>query len=1138
MRLLACETVDKIALGTPPTNSMMINSLPNPEKNNRTAFSADRPDSHRCKHFGDRFLVSFLVAGCTVLGAFSGIRADTNGLSPLPSKYAPSVVIPNVAKGPVIDGSLKDPVWQKAVWVGNPVYLNATEVSSRVKMQVGLLWDKEALYVAFEVCGFRDPIAVTNTKGDDGLERDDAVEVCLLVPGLKEANGQPPQFKQPLQFKLNCQGLKDDAIGFNFGWNTKWDGKVTQDGKKWIATFRIPFASVGAMPKVGDQWEGNLGVYLVGYDYRAFLWSPVGIGHHHRGNFGTFQFGDDRVPASSVGPITTELSNITAQGSLAVPGNVRLLLLPRSGEAAAKETMRGTTIANFEDEETKQAVRHNITPVPKAGSWTASLADLRPGDYLLKTLILDEAGNRLNVDVKPLTIRRNMEVKILPYPVAGSASARVSVYNMGQAGIVPKTLTVTVTDPSNREVHKIEETIDSKLPSEKFVGLGKLENGKKYKVLAKATAEDGKTAVDDTVEFDFAPRPEWADTDAGDAKGRVPKPWTPVGAEGATLKCWGRDVAFGKGLLPVDMSSGKLKVLSAPMSVLLGTSHGVVTIQDTGTELKPAISATGDRADFATSFDSSQADIRVSGYMEFDGFIAVDLKVHPKQPITSLALEMPLERDLAKYISPLPGAKNPDSAGTIPSQGVMLDPQNSLWICNDSAGIYFCCESTQNWNGGIEVKPEDRQTLVRFQFRKEGPPSSEPLTYRFYLQTTPVRPFNPDWFEKGSRVLNNLTWGQSEQSLQKVKELGGKTLIFFEHWCSAQNGGWSKREPELKKIVEMCHRMGFKVIFYFGFEIADVPEHKDMLEECKALVNQPANFYSPASQNTYIVSYGSPYQEYLLHHMRRLKEEVGIDGVYLDGSLHMASSDNPAFGAGYINEEGKRKGTVPIERIRRFAKRINELFVQDGGTVFAHLNVNPATMGFVSNCYLGEHVGFVTHDWKSVDELIPPDVARSMYNSGNTGVPLVLCIQNMWPHLRHGPTGWFPRALAWANLYRIGINVLMEDPMAAQGIEVMAQNRARAEFGADTAQWIPYWQENLPVQSEPSELKTSIYRRDDGAMVCAVTNMSGSAVKGTLTLPPGMKCSVLVGGEIIPVNGDKVVLELPAFEGRMLKIEK
>ena len=1112
---------------------MMINSHMNPEKNKRTTFFTDGGlDSSRCRRLGDRFLLSLLVAGCTVVGAFSGVRADSNDLSTLPPKNSPSVVIPKVSKGPVIDGSLKDPLWQKAVWVGNPVYLNATEVSSRIKMQVGLLWDKEALYVAFEVFGFREPIAVTTTKGDDGLERDDAVEVCLLVPGFKEANGRP------LQFKLNCDGLKDDAIGFNFGWNTKWDGKVTQDGKKWTATFRIPFASVGAIPKVGDQWEGNLGVYLVGYDYRAFLWSPVGIGHHHGGSFGGFQFGDERVPASSVGPMTNELSNVTAQGSLAVPGNVRLLLLPRTGEAATKETMRGTTIANFEDEETKQAVRHNITPVPKAGSWTASLSDLRPGDYLLKTLILDEAGNRLNVDVKPLTIRRNIEVKILPYPVAGSASARVSVYNLGQADLVPKTLAVTVTDDSNKEVHKIEEAIDPKLPSEKLLSLGKLEHGVRYRVKATATAEDGKTAVDETVEFELAPRPEWADTDAGDAKGRVPKPWTPVVAEGATLKCWGRDVAFGKGLLPVAMSSGKHKILSAPMSVLLGSSSGVVKIEDTGTELKPVISATGDRADFSTAYDSSLADVRISGYMEFDGFIAVDLKVHPKQPITSLALEMPLERDLAKYISPLPGATNRDKAGAIPGQGVVLDPQNSLWICNDSAGIYFSCESTQNWNGGIEVKPGEGQTLVRFQFRKEGPPSSEPLTYRFYLQTTPVRPFNPDWFEKGSRVVNGLTYGQSEESLQKTKELGGKTLIFFEHWCTAQNGGWSKREPELKKIVELCHRMGFKVIFYFGFEIADVPEHKDMIDECKALVNRSANFYAPAKQNTYWVSYGSPYQEYLLHHMRRLKEEIGIDGVYLDGSLNMALSDNPAFGAGYIDEEGKTKETVPIERIRKFAKRINELFVQDGGTVFAHLCVNPNTMGFVSTSYLGEHVGFLSCSWKSVDDLIPPDVARSMYNADNTGVPMVLCIQNMWPHFRHSPTGWFPRSLAWANLYRIGINVLIEDPMAAEGIEVMAQNRALAEFGADAAQWIPYWQENLPVHCEPSELKTSIYRRKDGAMVCAVTNTSGSAVKGSLTVPAGMKCSELVGGEPVQVIGDKVILQIPAFEGRMLKMEK
>ena len=1044
----------------------------------------------------------------------------------------PSITIPKGASPPPLSGDPAGGAWERAAWVGNPVYLNAKEITSKFDWRAALLWDDTALYVGFKVKGFRKPVTITTTAGDDGLERDDAVEVCFKVPGFEDAKGQP------VQFKLNCDGLRDDAIAHSdFKWNAEWEGKVHQDGRNWSATFKIPFANFGVTPKLGEQWEANLGVYLQGYDYRAFLWSPVAAGHHHSGDFGRFVFGDANTPASAIGPIKKQLSQVQVDGSLAAPGSVRLLLFSEGNATPVKETMLKNVIANFEDEETRRAARHSITPITKPGAWTATLDDVRPGDYQLKVVLQDSAGRPVNVDRKPISIRRSIETRILPYPVAGSASARIAVYDMGKPGFLPHALSVTVADAAGTHVRKIDVSPEAKLPVEQVVPLGKLENSVPYKVTAEATAADGTTRVEDTVEFTLTPRPAWADTDAGDSHGRVPKPWTPVRADGAALHCWGREYDFQGNLLPAAITSGSQAMLAGPMEVQIGTASGPVTLKDARRSVEFDLSAMGDRAEFSTETDSPVAEARISGYLEFDGFMAIDLTVRPKQPITSLALDLPLTSALARYIHPLPDASNRDESGTIPASGVRLAPQNTLWICNDSAGLYFACESTQQWNGGIEVLPQAGRTLLRFQFRKEGPPSTEERTYRFFLQTTPVRPFNPDWFENGSRVVNGLNFHTSEASLQKAKALGVKTLIFFEQWASAQNGGWSKREPELKKIVADCHRLGLKVIFYFGFEMADVPEHKDMLEECKALINRSANYYAPARQHTYWVSYGGPYQEYLLHHMRRLKEEVGIDGVYLDGSLNLSASDNPAFGCGYVNEKGERVPTVPVERIRSFARRINELFVQDGGTVFAHLSVTPPTMGFVSNCYLGEHVGFLSTDWQSVTDRIPNDVARAQYNANNTGVPMVLCIQNMWPHLRGVKPFWFPRALAWANLYRVRINVLIEDPMAAEGVAVLDQNRALAEFGADQAEWIPYWQSDSPVRCEPSDLKASVYRRKDGAMVCAVANLSAQAVKGRLIVPAGMKCTELVGGKATPMEDGKAILDIAAYEGQMLKIE-
>lgn len=59
-------------------------------------------------------------------------------------------------------------------------------------------------------------------------------------------------------------------------------------------------------------------------------------------------FGDANTPASAIGPIKKQLSQVQVDGSLAAPGSVRLLLFSEGNATPVKETMLKNVIANFE----------------------------------------------------------------------------------------------------------------------------------------------------------------------------------------------------------------------------------------------------------------------------------------------------------------------------------------------------------------------------------------------------------------------------------------------------------------------------------------------------------------------------------------------------------------------------------------------------------------------------------------------------------------------------------------------------------------------------------------------------------------------------------------------------------------------
>jgi glycosyl hydrolase family 123 len=1220
---------------------------------------------------------------------------------------APNILVaPLLDKGPVINGKPFGDAWEKANWGGNLVFINQNKISDELKGKVGVLWTKEALYVGFRMQLNRLPQVVDGSfNGDDGLERDDAVEVTLSIPGFVEQKKD----KKVVQFKLNCKGLRDDGINFDFSWNAKWQGAVTQSGRSWYATFRLPFANFNTTPRIGTIWGANFGAFLKGFKYRAFLWNPAFGRHHHRSGLGKLVFGSERVPGSSVGEIKTKLNKLIVRGQYkGENGIVRVLVLPDKKQGKGKAVMQDSfLIANF-DKDGKFAVAQISKVLAKSGDFEVELVDIPTGRYWIKTIILDRYNKPVNIDVKPYTVESSIAMKVRRYPVAGSANLIMQVFDLGRKRAIPTGAKVVVTNPAGKMVYSKTFKLPENIGQVVQLSLGKLKNDSKYEVTATAFNANKSISKKHTIKFYLPPRPKWADTQAGKFTGKVPAPWTKMTLTNQHLKAFKKELNFRDSVLFNKVTANGFTIVNQPVSVMVSGDKGSEKF-DKLSQANMKLIDNGIFANYSGHYKGKLCNYSISSRIEFDGFLTVKVRVEPLTPLKQFSMTIPLAKNVSTFMRPLPGASNRDRAGNIPNAGIAMDRVNNLWISGPDAGLYFGMESFQSWTApkgkAIEITKHGKSRNLTFNFYKDSKPFTTPREYEFLLQIAPIKPYaNPNftngpilhglqwgynvtpleddvvkrielkkgelkkgdtlkiklhnyndlakiakvkfnhwcanekvleirhnnislvvqysqpektivlktpwgtilgpqpfnWQPSGDHTLS-ITWGdklefqvdgknfgaikypgvpkiastielgsvssrfrldgltlggkvlcqtplelrsRARTLLSTAKEAGAEAVMFFEHWCTAQNGGKSRYEPILKNMVEDAHAADLKIIFYFGFEIADVPEHKDMIEECKALAEQSPNFYSPAKQNTYWVSYGGPYQEYLLYNMNRLKKELKIDGVYLDGALGLRKADNPAFGAGYTDKNGDRVTTVPIKRIRKFAQRIHNLFIPDGGIVFAHIGMSPPTVGYISCAYLGEHVGFLNIPWKSVDDLIPPEVAINLYAGKNTGIPLKLCIQNMWPHLRGVRKRWYKKTSAWADINRICINVLLENPICKDGKRELTKLNKFKKFGVNKAKWHPWWELYKKLKSShPDVLRCSAFVKPDGDMILSVYNSGKKDIKnGWIDLKPllgktNKKAKNILNNRAIELNNSIIKVKTRKYEGFTTVIE-
>jgi hypothetical protein len=320
---------------------------------------------------------------------------------------------------------------------------------------------------------------------------------------------------------------------------------------------------------------------------------------------------------------------------------------------------------------------------------------------------------------------------------------------------------------------------------------------------------------------------------------QVLSPWTDVMVQdmeqAVDVNIWGRAYNFAQAPLPTSILTQGEEVLASPIG-LAGTIDGkAISWKRRGISLFSSNKAQ------ATLFGWQSNDsliVNTTIQIEYDGMMRVDMVIMPQAgaspKIDELFLEIPLKEDRATLYHYWPGRwGSAENSGAVPEDGMALPFRPFVWLGWEEGGLGWFAESDKGWqpkdaNRYIEIIRQKDEVILRLHL-VDFQPQRLPLTFTFGFQATPVKPIPKtfhDWCicHGGNYGIEKqpAREGSSDTVLDRMTELGVKTLVFHEHWTPIQNYWETTHKAELRQLVTECHKREIKLLLYFGYEISSL----------------------------------------------------------------------------------------------------------------------------------------------------------------------------------------------------------------------------------------------------------------------------------------------------------------------------
>ena len=628
-----------------------------------------------------------------------------------------------------------------------------------------------------------------------------------------------------------------------------------------------------------------------------------------------------------------------------------------------------------------------------------------------------------------------------------------------------------------------------------------------YRIVASA---EGNSAEAELV---IPEQPPWLGTRVGVSED-VPPPWTPMREQNGTIECWNRSHEIAPGPLPQQIVSGSASVLAGPVEIEVEAQGNAVPWRDVSFTITRR---TATEVSFRGEASGGKLRLAVEGRVEFDGLCWFDVSLSgpPGSSVDAIALNVPMRGEVARFYQGVFDDPNVPAAGEVPEgEGVLLEQPFTpvLWVGNDDRGLQWLAETSEPWDdperpGSLRLVREGDAALLRVEPVRSRLALDQPWEFSFGLQASPIRPVDPEWRRgrlSGMPGTVHMIWANQED------------MIWF---------GYPKaRDPEaLRAKVAGFQKPGARVIPYstpFVLSI-DSPESRLYGHEWLRVGegdSGSADVVRMGGCAQYTCPSAPDYADFTTWAHERFVDEVGFDGLYFDIS-GLRPMDFEAGGTGY-RREGRLIPTYPILAKREIMKRMYVMLKQrqPEGFLMIHCSGQAVLpfMGFADIRAMGEDLSMRLSNTPDYRTVVSEAGWRAIQSGHAYGFSNVLL-----PMLKGHEDDPVPMEQAMGLVLLYGMDIW---PGYGHKASQSAMRKACDQFGLVGAEYVPFWEEDLPIQASEARARVSLYRQPDRTMV-VVTNESYQAIHTTLTvdhdalgLPAGAPWTDLLADE--PVDPD------------------
>ena len=636
------------------------------------------------------------------------VNIDVTGVSitapevkrdPVPGR----LVIPKLAKAPVIDGAVDPDEWKQAIHVSGFKQLN-NHIPAPGDTRICIGYDDRNLYVGITAESGDKPVAKA-TERDSALYREDSVETIL-------SDMENNRFAQII---VSSRGVLFDADGRKANptkWNIDIKAAARSSDTGWSAELAIPRAELPFNPAENQPFKLN------------FFQNDVIQGAMARTIYSVWaksdRTGESRPAATQDFPVAvlspdrvSAAVNTSSKGDLVLsvnnPGKPCELFCEYGTENAHKGTLVVTA---------PQGV--SVHPVP-----------FTPQNELAVVAVRDASGNELYRNAENFKYELESYLGLKKYLPKNYVELTSAI-----TGLAEYRLLWTLGD-----VAKGEFKVSNGKPGPMPVGVEKLEVSKSYPLTVRIVDGAGNSMGKRIFEVVRPPVEPWADSQLGITDQPLP-PFRAIRAEGDALEFLMQRYEYQDRALPVSVKSENHEILAAPVTLKLNGEDLADKVARKIVSKKPN----------RVEWQGENAAARWSAWSEEDGFTwyTVTIKKAPGKSAENLMLDIPVKKEFASFLSPVPFFR---SGGDMDGRycydfkpWVSMDFKQIVTLRNDDRGIELVAEDDRGFSrrelgGSHRLIPDKDRVTIRMTIIDKPVELDKERTYSFGIQAFPAKPF-------------------------------------------------------------------------------------------------------------------------------------------------------------------------------------------------------------------------------------------------------------------------------------------------------------------------------------------------------------------------------------------------------------